>query len=109
MYNTIEYKIEDAVLNLDADATVDLKLEIPSGTYFLKGKIDIAYQHLDDDYDYWLDGIVADVITEDGDDVAKIVVTNPSKLSKATKDLFQKFLEQLEVQDRIYCEELESW
>lgn len=109
MYKTIEYEIEDAALDINAEATVDLKLEIPSGIYFLKGKIDIAYEELDDDYDYWLDGIVADVITEDGDDIAKIVVTDPKKLSKATKALFQSFLEKLEVQDRIYCEEIEAW
>lgn len=109
MYKYLEYRVEYEPIEINAEASVELKLPIPSGTYYLNGIVEIGYEELDDDYDYWLTGISADICTEDGDDIVKLVIPEPKKLSDVTKKIFSNFLEQIEVQDRIYCEEIESW
>lgn len=101
MYNFLDCEIEEIQVEITAEATVELKLEIPSGKYYLNGSVGICYEEMDDQYDYWLTGIYADVITEEGDDIAKVSVLKFSQLSDATKDIFKHILDQIDVNYQI--------
>lgn len=101
MYNFLDCEIEEIEVDITAEATVELKLDIPSGKYFLNGSVTVCYEDHDYYNDYWLKCIYADVITEDGDDIAKISIDTLSKLSDATKDVFKDILSRIDVDYKI--------
>ena len=110
----IEYQIEECALEITPELSVELKLPIPSGKYYLNGILDIGYAYEADDIYFYFNGITAEVLTEDGDDVDKIIVSNPAKLSKAARAVFDNLLKEINgkydaIYDRIYCEEIEAW
>ena len=110
----IEFELDYEQIEITPELSVELKLPIPSGKYYLTGMIDVGYEYEADDLYFYFNGLVADVLTENGDDIDKIIIVDRNKISKAARDVFENILKKINgktdrIYDRIYCEEVEGW